>query len=33
MVPLSILTGQSTHLRAALDQGITDLRRAGSAVP
>ncbi|MFI6061836.1 TetR/AcrR family transcriptional regulator [Streptomyces sp. NPDC051286] len=32
-VSILLSTGQSTHLRAALDQGITDLRRVGSAVP
>jgi AcrR family transcriptional regulator len=30
-VAILLSTGQSTHLRAALDQGIADLRRAGSA--
>ncbi|MDH6215380.1 TetR/AcrR family transcriptional regulator [Streptomyces pseudovenezuelae] len=29
-VSILLSTGQSTHLRAALDQGIADLRRAGS---
>jgi AcrR family transcriptional regulator len=32
-VSILLATGQSTHLRAALDQGVADLRRAGSAVP
>ncbi|MFJ6903306.1 TetR/AcrR family transcriptional regulator [Streptomyces griseoluteus] len=32
-VSILLSTGQSTHLRAALGQGIADLRRAGSAVP
>jgi hypothetical protein len=31
-VSILLSTGQSTHLRAALDQGIADLRRAGCAV-
>ncbi|MEU6114349.1 TetR/AcrR family transcriptional regulator [Streptomyces sp. NPDC047117] len=30
-VSILLSTGQSAHLRAALDQGIADLRRAGSA--
>lgn len=30
-VSILLSTGQSTHLRAALDQGIADLRRAASA--
>lgn len=30
-VSILLSTGQSTHLRAALDQGIADLRRDGSA--
>ncbi|MFF8867427.1 TetR/AcrR family transcriptional regulator [Streptomyces sp. NPDC015139] len=31
-VSILLSTGRSTHLRAALDQGIEDLRRAGAAV-
>ncbi|MCX4774917.1 TetR/AcrR family transcriptional regulator [Streptomyces sp. NBC_01260] len=31
-VSILLTTGRSTHLRAALDQGIADLRRAGCAV-
>ncbi|MFG2408460.1 TetR/AcrR family transcriptional regulator [Streptomyces brevispora] len=31
-VSILLSTGRSTHLRAALDQGIADLRRAGGAV-
>ncbi|GGV79539.1 TetR family transcriptional regulator [Streptomyces gelaticus] len=31
-VSILLSTGQSTHLRAALDLGITDLRRAGEAM-
>jgi len=31
-VSILLSTGQSTHLRAALDQGIEDLRRAGSVM-
>jgi hypothetical protein len=31
-VSILLSTGQSTHLRAALDQGIADLRRAGVCV-
>ncbi|PVE13464.1 TetR/AcrR family transcriptional regulator [Streptomyces scopuliridis] len=31
-VSILLSTGRSTHLRVALDQGIADLRRAGSAV-
>lgn len=31
-VSILLSTGRSTHLRAALDQGIADLRRAGHAV-
>ena len=31
-VSILLSTGQSTHLRAALDQGIADLRRAGLCV-
>ena len=31
-VSILLSTGQSTHLRAALDQGIADLRRAGCSV-
>ncbi|MFD0338736.1 TetR/AcrR family transcriptional regulator [Streptomyces sp. NPDC127117] len=31
-VSILLSTGRSTHLRAALDQGIADLRRAGDAV-
>ncbi|WP_121717132.1 TetR/AcrR family transcriptional regulator [Streptomyces sp. E5N91] len=30
-VSILLSTGRSTHLRAALDQGIADLRRAGAA--
>lgn len=32
-VSILLSTGQSTHLRAAFDQGIADLRRLGSTVP
>ncbi|WBB63073.1 TetR/AcrR family transcriptional regulator [Streptomyces sp. WMMC500] len=32
-VSILLSTGQSTHLRVALDQGITDLRRLESAAP
>jgi AcrR family transcriptional regulator len=32
-VSILLSTGRSTYLRAALDQGITDLRRVGGAVP
>ncbi|MFC9845926.1 TetR/AcrR family transcriptional regulator [Streptomyces sp. NPDC060223] len=31
-VAILLSTGRSTHLRAALDEGIADLRRAGSAM-
>ncbi|MFB7509807.1 MULTISPECIES: TetR/AcrR family transcriptional regulator [Streptomyces] len=32
-VSILLSTGRSIHLRAALDQGITDLRRLGGVVP